>query len=164
MEVASMELDGLPVHVLVVHAVVVFAPLAAVVAAVYAAVPRWRWVLRGVLIALTVTALVTAFVATFSGDALLADRAALKSIPAVNTHIEAGERLRNGMIAFTALVLLATWRLGGPSALVSGRGGREVRPGNSLDRLLSAVLILASVAIVIVAVLAGHSGATAVWG
>ena len=37
-----MEINGLPVHALVVHAAVVFGPLAALTAVAYAAVPRWR--------------------------------------------------------------------------------------------------------------------------
>ena len=36
------QINGLPVHVLVLHAAVVFVPLLALGAVVYALVPRWR--------------------------------------------------------------------------------------------------------------------------
>jgi hypothetical protein len=159
-----MEIDGLPVHPLVIHAVVVFVPLTALVAVLYAAVPQWRWALRGVLIGLTAISVVTAVVAASSGDALLEARDGLRSLPAVEDHVEAGNRLRNAMFGFAVIALLAVWRLGGPSPLTSGRGGREVRSGSAVDVLLAVVLALAAVAIGLAAFFAGHSGATAVWG
>ena len=45
-----MEINGLPLHPLVVHAVVVLSPLAALGGLLYAAVPRWRWWLRWPLV------------------------------------------------------------------------------------------------------------------
>ena len=41
-----MEINGVPLHPLVVHAVVVFAPLAALFGIAYAVLPNWRWALR----------------------------------------------------------------------------------------------------------------------
>ena len=48
-----MEINGLPLHPLVVHAAVVFLPCAALLALVYAAVPRWRWAVRWPMVGLT---------------------------------------------------------------------------------------------------------------
>jgi len=51
-----MELNGVPLHPLVVHAVVVLAPLAALTGLVYVVVPKWRWLLRWPLVVLAVAA------------------------------------------------------------------------------------------------------------
>ena len=158
-----MEIVGLPLHPLVVHAVVIFAPLAAVIAIAYAVMPRWRWALREVLLGTTVIAVVAAVVATMSGTALLDARPALKASPAVNDHMQAGTNLRNVLFFFTALVFAAAFRLGGGSALTSGRGARTERPRNAVDIGLVVLLLVASVAVLVTAVLAGHSGAKAVW-
>ena len=40
-----MELNGVPLHPLVVHAVVVLGPLAAFAGLAYAIVSKWRWLL-----------------------------------------------------------------------------------------------------------------------
>jgi uncharacterized membrane protein len=88
-----MEINGVPLHPLVVHAVVVLGPLAALVGLAYAAVPRWRWLLRWPLLALSVITAAAAFVATQSGDALLDLRPELE--PLVEEHEEYGELLRN---------------------------------------------------------------------
>ena len=51
-----MEINGLPLHPLVVHAAVIFGPLAALAALVYAVVPRWRDRLRWPMVALALVA------------------------------------------------------------------------------------------------------------
>ena len=157
-----MEFAGLPLHPLVVHAVVVLTPLAALTGLVYAAVPRWRWLLRWPLVAVTVVALGSAIVAALSGQSLL-DARGLGQLESVRTHRSAGLLLRNTLSLYAVLVLLAGWRLGGPSALVSGRGGRE-RRGGVVDTALAVVLALASLAVLAVAIRAGDTGARAVWG
>ena len=77
-----MEISGLPLHPLVVHAAVVFAPLAALNALLYAAVPRWRWLLRWPLVVLTLVAVGSALVAAASGESLLESREGLESLVA----------------------------------------------------------------------------------
>ena len=52
-----MEINGLPAHMLIVHAAVVFLPLASVLALVYAGVPRWRWATRWPMVGFTTVAL-----------------------------------------------------------------------------------------------------------
>ena len=61
------EFRGLPLHVLVVHAAVIFVPLAALCAVLFVALPRWRYLLRWPLVALTVISLVNVLVAVQSG-------------------------------------------------------------------------------------------------
>ncbi|HQR26296.1 MAG TPA: hypothetical protein PLP61_04585 [Nocardioides sp.] len=157
-----MEINGLPLHPLVVHAVVVLAPLAALTALAYAVVPRWRWLLRWPLVVLAVLAMGGALVATLSGQSLLESRPGLSDLAAVATHKQAGLRLRWVMVGFTVVALTGAWFLGGPSALASGKGARP-RSGRA-EPVLAALLGLAALAVLVTVVLAGDSGARAVWG
>ena len=63
-----MELNGVPLHPLVVHAVVVLGPLAALAGLAYAFVPKWRWLLRWPLVVLAVVTAVASLVAVQAGD------------------------------------------------------------------------------------------------
>jgi uncharacterized membrane protein len=153
-----MELNGVPLHPLVVHAVVVLGPLAALTGLAYALVPRWRWLLRWPLLVLAVLTAVTAFLATASGEDLLESRPGLEQL--VEEHEERGELLRNVALGFVPVAVLAAWALGGPSALASGRGARETR----WQVPVAALLVAGSVALLVLLFLAGESGARAVWG
>ena len=157
-----MEISGLPVHPLVVHAVVVLTPLAALAGLLYAATPRWRWALRWPLVLLSALALVGAFVAATSGQSLLEARG-LGQLETVRTHRGAGLLLRNALGPYLLVVVLAALRLGGPSGLVSGRGDRPLR-GGAVDAAVSVLLALASLTVLALVVRAGDSGARAVWG
>ncbi len=157
-----MEISGLPLHPLVVHAVVVLTPMAALTGVAYAARPGWRWLLRWPLVLLTLAAAGAAVVAAASGQSLLEDRG-LDALASVRTHRSAGLLLRNTLLPYLLVVLVAGWRLGGPSALVSKAGERS-RHGGALDLGVAVVLALASVAVLVLVVLAGDSGARAVWG
>lgn len=120
-----MEINGLPMHPLIVHLAVVFVPLAAIVGAVYATVPRWRWSTRWPMVVASVVAAVSVVYAWFSGrhyrDELVAGGA---SDLRFQDHAEHADVLLWVTLVFLALALLAAWALGGPSALASGRGAR----------------------------------------
>ena len=77
-----MEINGLPLHVLALHAAVVFGPLAALVAIAYAVLPSWRDRLRW-----------------FSGPAL----------EKIETHEEYAETLRLMTSGFAVVTVAATW-------------------------------------------------------
>ena len=68
MQSLVMEINGLPLHVLVVHAAVVLTPIAALAAIGYAVVPKWRDWLRWPVIVAVVVAVGTVWVAYLSGD------------------------------------------------------------------------------------------------
>jgi hypothetical protein len=153
-----MELNGVPLHPLVVHAVVVLGPLAALAGLSYAFVPAWRWLLRWPLVALAVVTAVAAVVAAAAGQDLLASRPELA--PIVAEHEERGELLRTVALGYAVVSLVAAWALGGPSALASGRGARETRFGIPVV----AVLAVGAIALVVMLFLAGDSGSRAVWG
>jgi hypothetical protein len=153
-----MELNGVPLHPLVVHAVVVLGPLAALAGLAYAFVPRWRWLLRWPLVVLAVVTAAASLLAVAAGEDLLASRPELA--PIVEEHEEAGELLRTVSLAYVLVSGLAAWALGGVSALASGRGARETRLGVPVMALLA----VGAVALLVTVYLAGDSGAQAVWG
>lgn len=148
----------MPLHPLVVHAVVVLGPLAALTGLAYAFVPTWRWLLRWPLVVLAVVVAVTALTAVAAGEDLLASRPELA--PIVEDHEEAGEMLRNVALGFVLVAGFGAWALGGASALASGKGARETR----LAVPAVALLALGSVALLVTVYLAGDSGSRAVWG
>ena len=122
----------MPLHPLVVHAVVVFVPLAAL-GALAMAVPRWRWLARWPTLLVTLGATAATYVATITGEDLEEDRG-LGQLAAVRTHEEWGERLMIAMWIFAVVVIVAFWVLphvtrlvGGPRPLVAGRGARRRR-------------------------------------
>jgi MFS family permease len=153
-----MEPNGVPIHPLVVHAVVVLGPLAALAGLVYAFVPGWRWLLRWPVVVLALVTAVTAFIAVQSGEALLDLRPELE--PLVEEHEERGELLRNVALGYALVSLLAAWALGGTSALASGKGARQTRLGVPVTVLLA----VGAVALGVCLFLAGDSGSRAVWG
>ena len=58
-----MEINGPPLHPLVIHAVVVFVPLAALLA-IAMSVPKWRWLARWPALSVTIGATAATYVAT----------------------------------------------------------------------------------------------------
>ena len=153
-----MEINGVPLHPLVVHAVVVLGPLAALTGLAYAFVPRWRWLLRWPLVVLAVVTAAASLLAVAAGEDLLASRPELA--PIVAEHEEDGELLRTVSLVYVLVSGLAAWALGGVSALASGKGARETRFGIPVAVLLA----VGAVALLVTAYLAGDSGAKAVWG
>lgn len=138
-------INGLPLHPLVVHVVVVLLPLSALGAIVIAFVPRWS-VRFGVLVWIgSLVSVGAALVAEESGEAL----AARVGLPAV--HAELGEQVKYFAAALfvTALVL---WFL-----------DRRTAPRTLLMKIIAGVVVIAAVAAVWATFRAGDSGAQAVW-
>ncbi len=154
-----MEINGLPAHNLIIHLTVVFIPLAALFSAVYAAVPRWRWATRWPMLVSSMVALVSVIYAWFSGRHLRDERLAA-GLDAVRfqSHQERADILLWVTVVFVALVLFAAWALGGPSALVSGRGARGNHAPVIEWTAISGLLILA-VLLITMTVYTGEAGA-----
>jgi len=148
----------LPVHVLVVHAVVVLGPLAALTALLYAAWPALRRLLRWPLLVLGAIAAGSVFVATRSGEELerrvLADPALSEAqVERIGAHTDLGEAaLLPLVLMFVVIVVCALWALAPGAGLVGA-----VRIAAAVA--LGAVAVWALVAVV----RAGHSGSSAVW-
>jgi hypothetical protein len=158
-----MEINGLPAHVLIVHAAVVFVPLAAVLAMLYAWVPRWRWATRWPAVGFTTVALGAVVAAYFSGRSFLDSQPGLQQSSAVSLHKERAGVLFWVTIVFAILVYLAAWGLGGPSGLASGRFERARHAPLIEWSLMAMVTILAVVSLAMV-IGTGDAGARAVWG
>jgi hypothetical protein len=159
-----MEIDGLPLHALVLHAAVVFTPLAGLFAIVFAVVPRWRYLTRWPTAALTLTALGSVWLARISGMALAndPDRGPLGQLASVQKHQARGSQLSLLMILFAVVVGVAVWALSGPSGFASGRGGQVAR-GTTLDKVLPALVVVASLLVLVWVFLTGDAGSRAVW-
>lgn len=105
-----MEINGLPLHALVVHAAVVLGPFAALAGLLYAAVPRWRDWLRWPLVGLAAVALVSIWVAYLSGEQVEeANTYGGPLGPLLEEHEERAEVLRLSMTAFAAASFAAAW-------------------------------------------------------
>ncbi len=153
-----MEINGVPLHPLVVHAAVVLVPLASL--AVFALLlPRWRWLARWPALLLAVGAAVTVQVAKLTGQDLKKTRG-LDS-PLIRNHEQWGGRLLLAMWVLAALTVLAFWALPHVTRLSGGsdRAGHVA----ALEKPLLVVLAVAAVAVLVLVVLTGDAGARAVW-
>ncbi|MFI5493057.1 DUF2231 domain-containing protein [Actinoplanes sp. NPDC051859] len=153
------QINGLPVHALVIHAAVVFVPLLAVAAVVYAFVPRWRAKVGWATILLAVAAPVTAFVAKQSGaelhDRLVANGMSGPPLTKIEEHAGFGTMTFYFSLALAVATLILVFL--------------TLRPAErSLPRvadLLLGVVMLALAAVSGYYVFkTGDTGAQAVWG
>lgn len=148
----------MPLHPLVVHAVVVFVPLSAI-AAIAMSLPRWRWLARWPALLLTLGATAATWVATRSGADLMESRGL--DIPLVREHEEWGERLMIAMWIYAALVAVAFLVLPHVTRLAGGRD-REGQVA-VIEKPLMVLVPLAAVAVLVLVVITGDAGARAVW-
>lgn len=146
-----MEINGLPLHPLVVHAAVVLTPLAALLAIAYA-VPAWRDRLRWPLLAgavVAVGAVVTAYLTgnhfrqanDFFNQAPLADR--------IDKHYAYARQLLWATVGFGAVALL--------NVLL------HRSPARWLVVLLGVLLVADALAVLVLVFLTGEAGARSVW-
>jgi hypothetical protein len=146
-------LNGLPAHALLVHFIVVLAPLAAVLAIVCAAWPAARKRLVWLVVGLTVITVILTPLTTDAGEWL---EHQVGQSPQLHAHTQLGDTMLYFAIALlVAAVLLAAVHI------------REVR-GHSVTRVVSltvaAVVVVVSVATAVQVYRIGDSGATATWG
>jgi hypothetical protein len=156
-------IDGIPLHPLVVHAVVVLLPLAALGAVVIAMRTSWRRSL-GIPVLLVALAGVAAVpVATRTGDQL--EHALPGENPLIQAHEELGERLLPYAVGF--LVLVAAAVIVEISAARAAAGNHAVQTAvvrrSRVATGLAALAALVGIAVTWQVVLIGHAGASAVW-
>jgi hypothetical protein len=144
-----MEIGGLPLHPLVIHAAVVFGPLAALCALTYALVGRWRDRLRWPMVALAVVATGSIVAAYLTGRNFLESRPALETLPLVETHEARAGLLLWMALAFGAVSVVAGW-------LHARTGATQV--------VLRTALAVAALAVLVQVVRTGDAGSRAVWG
>jgi hypothetical protein len=157
-----MEFNGLPLHPLIIHVVVVFAPLAGIGGLLYAAVPKWRWWLRWPLVASAVIAAVAGIIAVQSGQDLENQRH-LQTLPELATHSARGRFLRWVMLAFLVPTALAASQLGGPSPVSTDGKTRDGRTG-VVAWAIQLLLVAGAITVLVCVFLTGDSGAKSVWG
>lgn len=148
---------GLPIHPLVVHAVVVLAPLSALLAVAYAVKPAWRHALRWPTVGLTALTALSAVLATSSGDPL-EERVTAGASPAVRAMVE--QHAEAGDLAATTIYILFGAVLVSVFLLIPARRDK-LRKG--LSGLGVAVCLLAALGVGYGVFNAGHSGAKAAW-
>jgi predicted heme/steroid binding protein/uncharacterized membrane protein len=141
---------GLPLHPLAVHVPVVLLPLGALGLLVLLVVPRWRAALAWPVVGILGIATVGALVAKLSGEALAA------RVGSPGQH----EQLGNWLLATSAALFAAAlaW------SLWQRRSARARRSRDIMAVLAGTLLGALALGAIILAVLAGHSGASSVWG
>ena len=154
-----MEINGLPLHPLVVHAVVVFVPLGALAAILFAVMPRWRWLLRWPTLVLALGAVVVVRVAVMSGNSLKADREL--GGPLLDRHIVWGHRLEYAVWVFAAVAVVACWVL--PYVVPLKNRDDRLSPMASLTTVMTVLLPVAAAVVLGFSVITGDPGAKAVW-
>lgn len=145
-----MEINGLPLHPLVVHAAVVFGSLAAVAALGYVALPRRRALLRWPMLAVALIGVGSIVAAYYSGNSFFSSRPPeIRANPQVLSHQHLARQLFWITLGFGVVALAAGW-------LSRRTGATRV----VLDVLLAA----AAVVVLVWVVRTGDAGARAVWG
>ncbi|KRB72782.1 hypothetical protein ASE01_22325 [Nocardioides sp. Root190] len=145
-----MEINGVPLHPLVVHSAVVFTPLAVLAALAYA-VPSWRDRLRWPLVVLAAISLVSIWVAHFSGDDLREERfeaATGTFAERLDDHERYADQLRIAVTVFALLAFVSAWL--------------HTRTG-TVRTALAAVTVVAALATAVLVFLTGDAGAQATW-
>lgn len=146
---------GIPLHPLIVHAVVVLVPLAALAVALSAVLPRFRsW--SGLMTPLLATlAMVMVPLATGSGEAL---EEKVQETALVEKHTEMGEQLTPWVIGL-AVLAWALWWLGRRAA----RAGDRSSFGGPVVMVAAALALVAVAGSGVQVFRIGHSGAESVW-
>lgn len=148
---------GLPLHPLIVHLAVVLLSVTGVAVLVSLALPRFRaWLGWGLGVLGAATA-VTAYVTKEAGEDLLGDPAAAVGDLATHTHWGGWTGII-GMVFGGVTVLL--WVVTSPTL----RTRLPVIDRPVLRVVVGVVATGLAAATVVLTVLAGHSGATSVWG
>jgi bacteriorhodopsin len=142
---------GLPVHALVVHAVVILVPLAAIGLVAIAVRPSWRRAYAPLVAIFATAGLALVPVATRSGHEL---QERLNAGGVVAEQIEDHEKMASLVLWPT----LAMWVVA-VALLVLDRRGRTGRPMT----VLAVVAVVVSVAALAQVAIAGELGSTAVW-
>jgi magnesium-transporting ATPase (P-type) len=154
-----MEINGLPLHPLLVHGTVVFVPLGALGAILYV-VPKWRWLLRWPTLLVNLAAAVLVQLSIMSGEDLERDRKLFS--PQVERHEEWADKLRIAVFILAVIVIVAFWALGYVTRLAGGTDRESKVP--ALETAMMVLLPIAGVAVLVLVFLTGDAGAKAVWG
>jgi uncharacterized membrane protein len=158
-------INGLPIHPLVVHAVVVLLPLACLGTVAIAVRPAWRATYGVLVVACAAAATALIPVATSSGEALESH------VGRVGDHAEMGEQLIWFAIPMLALALALVWmdrreRRDSTTAAAPVTAATTASAGtqhSTATRTLAALAVVAALATSVQVYRVGDSGARAAW-
>ena len=140
---------GLPLHPLIIHAVVVLVPLSALGVIFLLVFPRFAPTFSPLILILLIASTVAGFIAENSGQSLS------NRVGYPGDHAEQGERLAKLILLFTLLYI--TW-------FVIYRKSIKFKSADKLlKNTLSVLLLLAAIASTTLTFIVGHSGAKASW-
>ena len=154
----ALQVGGLPLHPLIVHAIVVLVPLTALAMILGTVWPAARRRL-GIVTPLAALALVILVPLTVAAGQSL--EAAIGPRPGVLQHASLGEMLLPWVIAMllTSGAQWAWYRWGVPKA-----SSDHARRTTAITIAIGVLVVIAAVGAVVMVVLIGESGARAVWG
>lgn len=157
-----LEIGGLPAHILLVHGVVVLAPLAGLMALVFALWRRSRAYLAWPLGVLAIVLVPLSVLTAEAGEQL---EKAKPASDLIREHAEQGSFFRYVSVVFLLVVavqILAAF----PSAATrwqAFRGAGKALAARWLVPATSALGVLAGLFLIYEAVVTGHSGSASVW-
>ncbi len=146
-------INGLPAHPMLVHFIVVLAPLTAILAILCAVWPAARRRLAWLVLALAGVVAVLTPITAEAGEWL---EHKVEETPALETH----EHLGKTMIYFALALLVAAVLL----VITQVRANREKPLPAALGVVVAVFVLAASVATTAQVYRIGHSGAEATWG
>jgi uncharacterized membrane protein len=158
-----LTIDGIPLHPLFVHAVVVLLPLAALSSVAIALVPGWRRKYAWPVLGVTLAGVAAVPVAKQAGeDFQVALESKVGPNPAIQAHADLGTMLLPVALGFGVAVI---------ALLVAGRLADRERQAEApttktwrvISVVVSVLVILLAVGTTVQTVRAGHSGSSAVW-
>ena len=140
---------GLPLHPLIIHAVVVLVPLSALGVIFLLVFPRFAPTFSPLILILLIASTVAGFIAENSGQSLS------NRVGYPGDHAEQGERLAKLILLFTLLYI--TW------FVVYRKSIKFKSADKLLKNSLSVLLLLTAIASTTLTFIVGHSGAKASW-
>jgi hypothetical protein len=147
-------ISGIPAHALLVHAIVVLAPLTALLEILCAFWPAARRRLVWLVLALAAVTLVLTPLTTSAGEWLLQEGGPPR--PILQEHVERGE----WMIYFSVAMLIVAVAL----AALHWAESRSDKPRKAAAAVLAVVSLVVGVSSIVTVVRIGDAGAQAVWG
>jgi uncharacterized membrane protein len=150
-------INGLPIHPLVVHAIVVLVPLAALGTIAIAVKPVWRRRYGHLVVACAALATGLTPVATSSGEALE------KQVGNPGEHAELGDQLIWFLIPLL-LVVAALWWLDRKRATADTGGHPGTSQHSTALKVLGVLGVVGALATTFQVYRIGDSGARAAWG
>lgn len=144
--------NGLPLHPMLVHFIVVLAPLTAVLAILCALWPAARQRLTWLVLALALVTAGLTPLASESGEWLEHN---IDKSPLVEEHAELGDTMLYFSLALLVAAILLT--------VLHVRANRGRPLSGALSAVIAAFVLLAGVATTVQVFRIGHSGANSVW-